>query len=453
MKLKKFGKALLISALSIGAVLGVTSCVQSYTVGFLFVTGNETAGTNGAGYINGFKIDHNTGNLVQVHGMPVGSGGSNPGRAVLGAASRFMYVLNRGTDPATGGTCTETTIGCNGANITQFAVGGTGVLAFQQTFFSQGLNPFRIVVDGQGNNLYVLDAVAPDPTACAAALGPAVTSCGDISAFKIDQSTGRLSTIVNAQVSSATGSPLPYFPVPAHPIDMSLAQQYIFTLAWTPGATANSGDVVFPYSYNSANGQLTISQNSAQPINAAQGRAIIGASGVIYVLDDEPITIQAGNSGNFAAGTYLSQVIPFTAGTGGALQAQTGGAVPDDPNASNPIMLIAESKGKWVYLANQGANTSGTVAQSNIVGYVIDPTSKQLTPMANSPFGTGSGPQCLLEDPSNQFMYMANFNDSTMTGKSLDVNSGVLRPLNVKGTQAFKLPGPPAWCLVSGRTS
>ena len=35
MKFRKFGKALLIGALSFGAILGVTSCVQSYTVGFL----------------------------------------------------------------------------------------------------------------------------------------------------------------------------------------------------------------------------------------------------------------------------------------------------------------------------------------------------------------------------------------------------------------------------------
>ena len=40
-------------------------------------------------------------------------------------------------------------------------MGGSGVLSFQQTFFSQGSNPFRILVDGQGNYLYVLDAVAP----------------------------------------------------------------------------------------------------------------------------------------------------------------------------------------------------------------------------------------------------------------------------------------------------
>ena len=59
--LKKFGKALLIGVLSAGVVFGVSSCVQSYTVGFLYVTGNVTAQPNGDGIISGFKIDHNTG--------------------------------------------------------------------------------------------------------------------------------------------------------------------------------------------------------------------------------------------------------------------------------------------------------------------------------------------------------------------------------------------------------
>lgn len=74
MRFRKFGKALLMSAVSIGAILGVSSCVQSFTVGFLFVTGTSTAG-NGQGIISGFKIDHNTGNLIPINGLPVGSGG------------------------------------------------------------------------------------------------------------------------------------------------------------------------------------------------------------------------------------------------------------------------------------------------------------------------------------------------------------------------------------------
>jgi 6-phosphogluconolactonase (cycloisomerase 2 family) len=447
MRFTKFGKALLVSAFSVGAILGVTSCVQSYTVGFLYVTGNSTSQSNGNGIITGFKIDHNTGNLKNINGLPVASGGANPGRAVLITGGRFLYVLNRGTNSAGNANCTEANP-CKNPNITEFAVGGNGILTPQETFFTQGINPFRLIADGSGNYIYVLDQIAPDSSSCSLALGAGVTSCGDITAFKVDQSTGRLSLVINAQVTAANGSPLPYFPVPVNPVDFVLTGSYVITLSGDASVTAGTqaGDVVFPYTYNSATGQLSVNQNTVQPINSGAGTAIVNANGgTVYVLDNEPLTI--------AGVVYQSQVLPFSVGTGGALQAQTGGAVPDDPNQSNPIMLISESKGKWVYIANSGNNTASTNAQSGIVGKIIDPATKQLTVMPDSPFTSGSGPQCMIEDPSNQFIYTANFNDSSVTGKSLDVNSGDLRPLPGKANRAFPLNGPAAWCLVSGRTS
>jgi len=100
MKFTKFGKALLISALSAGVVVGVSSCVRSYTVGFLYVTGTVTGETANNGIISGYKIDHNTGKLTEINGLPVASGGANPIRAVLLSGSRFVYVLNRGVNSA-----------------------------------------------------------------------------------------------------------------------------------------------------------------------------------------------------------------------------------------------------------------------------------------------------------------------------------------------------------------
>ena len=96
MKFTKFGKALLMSALSVAVILGVSSCVESYTVGFLYVTGNVTSQSSNGGIISGFKIDHNTGQLTSINGLPISSGGANPDRAVLLVGSRFLYVLNRG---------------------------------------------------------------------------------------------------------------------------------------------------------------------------------------------------------------------------------------------------------------------------------------------------------------------------------------------------------------------
>jgi len=75
MKFTKFGKALLLSALSAGVILGVTSCIESYATGYLYVTGTVTAQSGGNGIISGYHIDHNTGKLTPLNGLPVGSGG------------------------------------------------------------------------------------------------------------------------------------------------------------------------------------------------------------------------------------------------------------------------------------------------------------------------------------------------------------------------------------------
>ncbi len=277
---------------------------------------------------------------------------------------------------------------------------------------------------------------------CSEALGTATTSCADITAFQINQSTGRpLSLLVNAQVTAANGTALPYFPVPANPIDFSLSSGYILTLA----GTSTTGDSVFPYTYSSSTGQLTINQNTAQPLTIYQGTAIVNGSGFVYVLDNEATDV---------AGTGASsQILPFTIGSGGSLQAQTGGVIADDTTLSNPIYLLVESKGKFLYVANQGNNVEGTNSQSGLAGYVIDPTTHQLSFIAGEPFGSGAGPQCLVEDPSDQFVYSADFNDSSVTGRVVDPNSGALNDMRVTKHVCATGARPPGAWLTDGRTN
>jgi hypothetical protein len=457
MKFMKFGKALLLSALSAGIVLSVTSCVESYATGYLYVTGTVTAQSGGQGIISGFSIDHNTGKLTPINGLPISSGGANPVRAVLLTGGRFLYVLNRGSNPTTNSDCT-TAAPCQNASITQFAVGGNGSLTQQETFFTQGINPFRIIADPSGNFLYVLDhdsigadgknpATPSNPNSnCALALGASVTTCGDITAFSISSTTGRLQLIVNAQVTAANGAALPYFPVPSNPVDFVENGGFFLTMSGANQPASypyTGGSSVFPYTLNSGNGQLTINQNSSQSLGIAQGTAIVAGSGVIYVLDNEFTD---------TATTGQSQILPYTIGTNGALQAEPGGIIPEDDTVANPIYLMVESKGKFIYVANQGDNTQGANAESGIEGYFLTTTpAYQLTPIAGQPFGSGSGPQCLVEDPSDQFIYSADFNDSSVTGRVVDPNSGVLNNLRV--TPTFSLEGPATWCLVDGRTN
>ena len=462
MKFTKFGKALAIGALSAAIVFGMTSCVESYTVGYLYVTGTVTASTGSNGIVSGFKIDHNTGRLTPINTLPVASGGANPVRAVLTLGSRFLYVLNRGVTASGSANCFGTGANaCLNSNVTQFAVGGNGTLTPQETFYTQGINPFRMFADASGNFIFVLDHDAPDNASpsstdnCALALGKSVTSCGDITVFKIDQNTGRLSLVINAQVTATTsGQPITYFPVPANPVDFVLSSGTVLTLAGAPNPTGypyTGGTLVSPYSYASSSGQLTLSQNSSQPLGIHQGTAIVQTGGAIYVLDNEPISVTFNGTTTISQ----SQILPYTLAAGGALQAEPSGAVPDDPNLANPIQILLENKGKFLYVANQGNNVTGPNPNSGLAGYFLTTApAYQLSFLADEATiitGSGSGPQCIVEDPSNQFIYEANQYDSTVTGRVLNPDTGDLTSLRV--TSDYNLQGPASWCLVDGRTS
>jgi 6-phosphogluconolactonase len=448
MKFRKFGKTVLTAAFSAAIAFSLSSCIRSFTSGYLYVTGTVTATPSGNGIISGFKIDNNTGKLNAMHGLPVSSGGANPVRIVLPTGGRFVYVLNRGTNAEGGATCTAADP-CTNANITQFVVGGNGVLTSQETFSTQGVNPFRLIVDASGLFLMALDHDAPSGAYCGSVVSGA-TSCGDITVFKIDQTTGRLSLVVNTQLTASAGTNVGYFPVPANPIDFVLASSYVMTLSGAAGAP--SGQTVYPYSYNSGSGQLGVSQSTPQIITNGSGNpmgggtAIVYASGKVYILDNESISVTA----NGTTTVSPSQILPYTVGTNGALQSLTGGAVPGDPTLASPIYLIVESKGKYLYVANQlGASTD---TGAGIAGYSISPQDAELSVDPGSPWGTGAGPQCLLEDPSSQYIYTANSTDSTVTGRRLDPNSGQLKtPVGGGGT--FPLNGPATWCVTTGRTN
>jgi len=209
------------------------------------------------------------------------------------------------------------------------------------------------------------------------------------------------------------------------------------------------GTLAFPYNYSGTTGQLTLSQNSLQPlVGVHAATAMVSAGGVIYVLDNEPLTV----SFNGVPTTSPSQFFPFTLGTGGALQAEPGGATPDDPTLSNPIYIMIESKGKFLYVANQGNDVQGPTADSGISGYFVNTApAYQLSFIADEPFGSGAGPQCIVEDPSDQFIYEADQYDSTVTGRVVNPETGDLTELRV--TSDYKLQGPASWCLVDGRTS
>ena len=433
MKFRKFGQVCLALVVSLGLGFGVTSCSTDHTVGYFYATGTEYQ------QISGFRIDNNLGQLTATENSPYSSGGVNPTKSLVSTAGKFVYVLNAGCGATGQITCpANTPADQTGANISLFTVGGQGGLSFQASYTSQGNQPIAIQADASGTHLFVLDSTVTDPTTCVGYVaGNAASICGDITAFNIDGNTGRLSLITNQQVKNAAGTNLTYFPVGSSPINFFLipSGSYIYTIEkGQSGSTNDPPQGVFVYA-NSA-GQLTLTQNTPIATNATQLSYIYASSRYVYLIDAQD-------------GTTAGQIIPYTVGTNGALQSLVGGQVANTGTVANPGPMIVDHQNKFLYLTNMGPNLTPSSSASSVSAFFIDPTTGRLTPIATTvPFGAGASPVCILEDPSNQYLYTANYGSSEITGAIINSSTGTLQTLR-KATQ-FATTGQPTWCTATG---
>jgi 6-phosphogluconolactonase (cycloisomerase 2 family) len=410
--------------------LGMTACGGG-TIGFMWVLGTQY------NQIAAFKIDDFTGNLTIPPGSPFGSGGTNPVSLVVKPAGRFLYVVNKGsalTPDVNGGVTCQS--GAGGGNIAEFSVGGQGVLTFQQSFVSQGCTPVWAAHDSTGNFLYVLDQYAPNakclPSGQPEAPAPPNSCTGEITVFSVDPNTGRLSLVQNQQIKDpTTGLQLTYFPVGALPRMMALSGSCVFTL------NTDANQTVFPYIAGSS-GQLTLTTNSTINSGAVRATSIITGGTSIYITDAGPV-----NSNT------PGQILPFTVGgTACSLNTITGGPTANLSPATNPVYTLVDSKGKFLYVANQSSTNSNT-PNSSISAFQIQSNGTLLfVPDApNNPYPIGAGPVCMVEDPSNQYIYTSN-GDGTVTGKVLDNNTGKLSNLSRGST--FTAVGQATCLAVSG---
>ncbi len=437
MKFRKFGRITLALAVSLGTGMGVTSCSTDHTVGYFYVTGSQY------NQISAFRIDNNLGQLTAIPNSPFGSGGFNPIKDLVTNAGRFLYVLNAGCGGNSQVACPPgTPSDQTGANISLFTIGGRGALSFQASYNSQGNNPISMQTDTTGSRLFVLDSTVPDPTTCTGYVSsnPA-TICGDITAFNIDANTGRLSLITNQTVKNSNGTNLSYFPVGSAPINFYVvpSNTYVYTIEKGSGSAADPSQAVFVYGQNA--GQLTLTQNTPIPTGATNLTYIYASSKYVYLIDAEN-------------GTTAGQILPYTVGTNGALQSLVGGQVDNSGTVANPGPMIVDHQGKFLYLANKGPNLTPTSPASSVSAFFIDQTTGRLTTLSgggsntSTTFGAGSAPQCILEDPSNQYLYTANYADSTVTGAVINSTTGTLTTL--RKASSFTATGQPTWCTASG---
>ncbi len=412
MKLSGSGRFGLACVVSGALLLGMTSCGGG-TIGYLWVMEGKAA-SNGAGNtITGYKIDNNSGNLTEIVHSPFTSGGVNPTMAVVKPGGRYVYVLNQG----------------DGTNsIAEFSVGGDGVLTLQQAFATQGGTPQWMDISIGGDYLYVLDQVSPNTTTvCPSATGLLKAPCGSVTVFAINSDTGRL-TLVQNQSVKVNGTYLTYTSTGPAPTRIKTTSSGALIVV--------NGDQTVT-SLQVSGGQLTVNANSTQIIDAPPAM-------------DNITSITTGGPYLYLTDGANNRILQYTVSGTGVLQPVTGSPYANVVTGATPVWTYTDSSSKFLYVLNQN-NTSTTTAKSTISAFTIQSTG-QLTPQPSTlnPYAVGSGPVCMIEDPSRQWVYTSN-QDGTVTGYHIDHAQGVLAALQHGST--FQAQGRPACLVVSGITS
>lgn len=371
MKFSKSGHALLAAAVSIGIGLGITSCGQSNTIDYLFVTASK----QNPGQISVYRVDQLSGALTKIPDSPYSFPGRNPVALLASPNEKNLYVVYHDDN-----------------TVVEFAIGTDGKLYPQHTYNTPGTEPTALATNSTGTLLFVVDTFQAGFTA--ANPGP-----GAVVVYPIN-SDGSLGTNI------ANGK-LPYWPVENNPSSVNVP---------VPLTTSSTTDFVYVVNTNTAAQGGTISAFSFS--TASGGGKLTPVAGSPFSAGVAPNASASDPTARFlyVTDSATNQLIAYGIVTNGVLVPLQNGPFKTDvfPNA-----VTVSPNGMFLYVANFNSN--------DISAFAIDQGTGQPTSLATNTFATKTGPTCVLIEPAfGRFLYTTNFLDNSITGYQLNANTGIL---------------------------
>ncbi|HEV2463690.1 MAG TPA: beta-propeller fold lactonase family protein [Acidobacteriaceae bacterium] len=299
---------------------------------------------------------------------------------------------------------------------------------------------------------------------------------GQISVYRVDQLSGALSQIADSPYPSGGRDPVAEVTSPnganlyvANHDDNTIVEFAIGTDAklypqhtyQTPGTEPNSmainqaGTLLFVLdtyqaTYSDANpgpGALVV-----YPINkdGSLGTNVANGSLPYWPVEFNPTTVNVTANGSFAyvantnasapAGTIDAQrgtVSGFSVGSGGVLTALYSAANPLPYAGVQPSASASEPTSRFLYVTDAASN--------QMYAYTIG-TNGTLTPLINGPFTTGTYPDAITIDPSGTYIYVANYNSSTISSFQISQSTG--SPSALAGATSYATDTGPTCILV-----
>jgi 6-phosphogluconolactonase (cycloisomerase 2 family) len=92
-----------------------------------------------------------------------------------------------------------------------------------------------------------------------------------------------------------------------------------------------------------------------------------------------------------------------------------------------------------------------TTPFSSVSALVYNPSNQEFTPVLGAPYPVGSGPTCIVQDPTNQYIYTSNYLAGSVTGFQINPGTGELSNLSKGST--FAATGKASCLIISGAVS
>ena len=381
-----------------------------------------------SGDISAFTIVGSTGTLTAVPGSPF-KAGTNPSSVLADAAGHFAYVVNTGSDDiytysvdATSGALTEVANSRVSAGPTPFdlQLHRTGKFAYIASVGSALITGFQVnattgVLSPIPGSPFATSGVPGDTTPFNGNREPLLlhpngkllfvrsTQAKTVSVMMIDQVTGALTPAADGPHAVGDGA-----------VGIALDPTGQFLYVANHGSSPGLSGSISAFKVNASSGALTEVTGSPFALNGAPSSVTVDPSGKFLFACSGTTDLVYGMNIDQATGalTPLASGARLVTGDGPiavGLRSDFGTTVPN----------TYESKRLYV------PNTS----DQTITGYLADPTTGALSPMAGSPFNaTGSGLSSLAIHASNKFVYATNATSGDVSQYNIDATSGALSP-------------------------
>jgi 6-phosphogluconolactonase len=193
----------------------------------------------------------------------------------------------------------------------------------------------------------------------------------------------------------------------------------LLSVVWTACGGSSNGSKIYVVGLGTPNVQIFAASSSggltADTTNLAgtgsRPDAIILAHHFAYVLDSAG-GVQPGGISEYTVGGSGTL---SAARTAIALSSTTVTATPPKTGL-NPLSMVMDSKGKFVFVANQGSNS--------VSAFSVDGSTGLLTEITGSPFATAAGPSGLAT--TGNTLFVANQGAGTVSVYTIDQSSGNL---------------------------